>query len=128
MISFVLPIITTHTDTAKAFYRNQAEIIGRGTKHLTFKPMENVSPLIYPEETLFPYKMEVNIKWCYNVSETSMIEYGLPVGEKHNAGIVWLKQRDIVGLLNKGYEYFEAMLLNDTNLSGAIKEVEDIGI
>ena len=57
-----------------------------------------------------------------------MIEYGLPVGEKHNAGIVWLKQRDIVGLLNKGYEYFEAMLLNDTNLSGAIKEVEDIGI
>ena len=46
--------------------------------------------------------------------------------QSNNAGIVWLKQQDIVGLLNKGYEYFEAMLLNDTNLSGHIKGVDDI--
>ena len=55
-----------------------------------------------------------------------MDEYGLPIEDRYDNGIFWLKQRDIVGLMNKGYEYFEAMVLNDTNLSGHIKGVDDI--
>lgn len=126
MISFVLPIITIHTDVTKTL-RLKRDIEAYGNKSITFKPLE-LSPMVLSgdDDILFPYTTKVAIKWKYNVSTSTMVEYQLPIEDRYDNGIFWLKQRDIAGLMNKGYEYFEAMILNDTNLSGHIKGVDDI--
>jgi hypothetical protein len=126
MISFVLPIITIHTDVTKTL-RLKRDIEAYGNKSITFKPLE-LSPMGIPgdDDMLFPYTTKVIVKWRYDVSTSTMIEYGLSMEDRYDNGMFWLKQRDIVGLMNKGYEYFEAMVLNDTNLSGHIKGVDDI--
>lgn len=125
MISFVLPFITIHTNVTKTVSL-KSDIEANGNKSITFKPLE-LAPMVLPgDDILFPYTTKVTIKWKYDVSTSTMVEYQLPVEEKYNNGMFWLKQRDIVGLMNKGYEYFEAMILNDTNLSGHIKGVDDI--
>lgn len=126
MISFVLPFITIHTNVTKTVSLKSDIEEACGNKSITFKPLE-LSPMVLPgDDILFPYTTKVTIKWKYDVSTSTMVEYQLPVEEKYNNGMFWLKQRDIVGLMNKGYEYFEAMILNDTNLSGHIKGVDDI--
>ena len=126
MISFVLPFITIHTNVTKTVSLNSDIEEACGNKSITFKPLE-LSPMVLPgDDILFPYTTKVTIKWKYDVSTSTMVEYQLPVEERYDDGIFWLKQRDIVGLMNKGYEYFEAMVLNDTNLSGHIKGVDDI--
>lgn len=127
MISFVLPFITIHTNVTKTVSLKSDNIEACGNKSITFKPLE-LSPMVLSgdDDILFPYTTKVTIKWKYDVSTSTMVEYQLPVEEKYDNGIFWLKQRDIVGLMNKGYEYFEAMVLNDTNLSGHIKGVDDI--
>ena len=126
MISFVLPIITIHTDVTKTL-RLKRDIEAYGNKSITFKPLE-LSPMVLSgdDDMLFPYTTKVIVKWRYDVSTSTMVEYQLPIEDRYDNGIFWLKQRDIVGLMNKGYEYFEAMILNDTNLSGHIKGVDDI--
>ena len=126
MISFVLPIITIHTDVTKTL-RLKRDIEACGNKSITFKPLE-LSPMVLSgdDDILFPYTIKVTIKWRYDVSTSTMVEYQLPIEDRYDNGMFWLKQRDIVGLMNKGYEYFEAMILNDTNLSGHIKGVDDI--
>lgn len=126
MISFVLPFITIHTNVTKTVSLKSDIEEACGNKSITFKPLE-LSPMVLPgDDILFPYTTKVTIKWKYDVSTSTMVEYQLPVEEKYDNGLFWLKQRDIVGLMNKGYEYFEAMILNDTNLSGHIKGVDDI--
>lgn len=126
MISFVLPFITIHTKVTKTVSLKSDIEEACGNKSITFKPLE-LSPMVLPgDDILFPYTTKVTIKWKYDVSTSTMVEYQLPVEEKYDNGIFWLKRRDIVGLMNKGYEYFEAMILNDTNLSGHIKGVDDI--
>ena len=126
MISFVLPFITIHTNVTKTVSLKSDNIEACGNKSITFKPLE-LSPMVLPgDDILFPYTTKVTIKWKYDVSTSTMVEYQLPIEEKYDNGMFWLKQRDIVGLMNKGYEYFEAMILNDTNLSGHIKGVDDI--
>lgn len=126
MISFVLPFITIHTNVTKTVSLKSDIEEACGNKSITFKPLE-LSPMVLPgDDILFPYTTKVTIKWKYDVSTSTMVEYQLPVEEKYDNGLFWLKQRDIAGLMNKGYEYFEAMILNDTNLSGHIKGVDDI--
>lgn len=126
MISFVLPFITIHTNVTKTVSLKSDIEEACGNKSITFKPLE-LSPMVLPgDDILFPYTTKVTIKWKYDVSTSTMVEYQLPIEEKYDNGMFWLKQRDIVGLMNKGYEYFEAMVLNDTNLSGHIKGVDDI--
>lgn len=126
MISFVLPFITIHTNVTKTVSLKSDIEEACGNKSITFKPLE-LSPMVLPgDDILFPYTTKVTIKWKYDVSTSTMVEYQLPIEEKYDNGMFWLKQRDIVGLMNKGYEYFEAMILNDTNLSGHIKGVDDI--
>lgn len=127
MISFVLPFITIHTNVTKTVSLKSDNIEAYGNKSITFKPLE-LSPMVLSgdDDILFPYTTKVIVKWKYNVSTSTLVEYGLSIEEKYDNGMFWLKQRDIVGLMNKGYEYFEAMILNDTNLSGHIKGVDDI--
>jgi len=127
MISFVLPFITIRTNVTKTVSLKSDNIEAYGNKSITFKPLE-LSPMVLPDDDdiLFPYTTKVIVKWKYNVSTSTLVEYGLPIEDRYDNGIFWLKQRDIVGLMNKGYEYLEAMILNDTNLSGHIKGVDDI--
>ena len=127
MISFVLPFITIHTNVTKTVSLKSDIEEACGNKSITFKPLE-LSPMVLSgdDDILFPYTTKVTIKWKYNVSTSTMVEYQLPIEDRYDNGMFWLKQRDIVGLMNKGYEYFEAMILNDTNLSGHIKGVDDI--
>lgn len=126
MISFVLPFITIHTNVTKTVSLKSDIEEASGNKSITFKPLELSPMILSDDDILFPYTTKVIVKWKYNVSTSTMVEYGLPVEERYDNGIFWLKQRDIAGLMNKGYEYFEAMILNDTNLSGHIKGVDDI--
>jgi len=127
MISFVLPFITIHINVTKTVSLKSDNIEAYGNKSITFKPLE-LSPMVIPgdDDILFPYTTKVSVKWKYNVSTSTMVEYQLPIEDRYDNGIFWLKQRDIVGLMNKGCEYLEAMILNDTNLSGHIKGVDDI--
>jgi len=127
MISFVLPFITIRTNVTKTVSLKSDNIEAYGNKSITFKPLE-LSPMVLSDDDdiLFPYTTKVIVKWKYNVSTSTLVEYGLPIEDRYDNGIFWLKQRDIVGLMNKGYEYLEAMILNDTNLSGHIKGVDDI--
>ena len=123
-MAILLPILTIHR---KVDCYPEKHIHGIGDEWLTFIPI-GVSPLLIGKDEAYRFQIKSKTTWKYPGCSTSMlVEHALTLEEKQdNCGIIYLKARDIIGIKQKGYEYYEAMILNDSNWTGHVERVEDI--